>query len=342
VAETVHQEIDLPKNSRVATTDEVRDAGEPSFDWPPTDEELDALEVIFFDAVPRTVVRTVSVPGESGVAGPAFGTVPRHGAATAVPQRTPLFGARGILAAALVLASGIALGLSFARWTDSGRPTSDGMKKPDVPTSPTSGTAAPSGAGQPSQSAGAPPPVTIVASYPVAGIAESPQIVGNPVAASSLAEGRMPEPSAGAEIDRSASSDSLSESAGRDLGAGASDANARIAGAMAAGDRALLDRLLGRYERAYDTLDADAASSLWPSVDRAALGRAFGNITEQDLSFERCDVEVSGDEAQANCLGSLNYVHRAGDGSPQTQPLSWTFRFRRAGSDWRIARVEEK
>jgi hypothetical protein len=352
VAETVHREIE----STIAPNDgDVCDADRPSFNWPPTDEELDALEVIFFAAAARAPARTVSVQDGPPVGEPRVGTVPLPGDATAIPRRMPLFAAvtwlpvehdrlsalmrgrfvRGALAAFLVLSAGIALGLSLARWTDHGRPTSVAMKKPDVPTivgSP----------GHPSQSAGAPPRVTIVASYPAAARQERARIDSSPVTASSPTEGRAPEQSAGAEIDRSASGESVSASGDGEVGAGASDASARIPGTVPPVDRVLLDRLLGRYERAYDTLDIDAASSLWPSVDRAALGRAFGNITEQDLSFERCDVEVSGDEAQANCLGSLNYVHRAGNGSPQTQPLSWTFRFQRAGSDWRIARVEEK
>jgi hypothetical protein len=107
----------------------------------------------------------------------------------------------------------------------------------------------------------------------------------------------------------------------------------------AVNDRMALDRLLKAYQDSYNRLDAAAVATNWPTVDTRALSRAFGTIAEQDLSFDRCDMQVDGSRATALCEGSIRYVRRTGDQTPRVQSASWSFDFRRTGERWQISKV---
>ena len=100
-----------------------------------------------------------------------------------------------------------------------------------------------------------------------------------------------------------------------------------------------LAQVLGRYEQAYDRLDAGGAAAVWPSVDSRALARAFARLRAQDLDFGDCTFAVSATDATARCAGVLRYVQRIGDTKPKTESHVWTIEFARAGETWRIVRL---
>jgi stage V sporulation protein SpoVS len=100
-----------------------------------------------------------------------------------------------------------------------------------------------------------------------------------------------------------------------------------------------LAQVLGRYEQAYDRLDAGGAAAVWPSVNSRALARAFARLQTQDLDFGNCTFAVSAYDATARCAGVLRYVQRIGDTTPKTEQHVWTIEFARAGETWRIVRL---
>jgi Meckel syndrome type 1 protein len=109
--------------------------------------------------------------------------------------------------------------------------------------------------------------------------------------------------------------------------------------ASRATDAATLRGLLTKYESVYERLDARGASAIWPSVDQAALDRAFGGLRSQELRLDRCRLSVATLTATASCQGSLRIVRRVGSADPLERSLEWTFRFERRGEDWQIASV---
>jgi hypothetical protein len=104
-------------------------------------------------------------------------------------------------------------------------------------------------------------------------------------------------------------------------------------------DRTSIEQVLQAYRDAYDRLDAPAAAVIWPRVDTRALNRAFNSLAEQEVSFERCDLDIAGRKANARCTGEIRYVRRVGDQNPQVRRLSWSFAFERVSDRWQIAQV---
>jgi hypothetical protein len=98
--------------------------------------------------------------------------------------------------------------------------------------------------------------------------------------------------------------------------------------------------VLSRYEAAYSGLDASAARTVWPGVDERALARAFGGLQSQRLSLGRCDVEVEGRSARAECTGSASWTPKVGSG--RTEPRRWTFDLRNASGAWQIVKAEAR
>jgi len=96
--------------------------------------------------------------------------------------------------------------------------------------------------------------------------------------------------------------------------------------------------VLERYELAYSSLDAAAASAVWPKVNRGALARAFEGLTSQRVSLGSCDVTVNGPAAQAICSGSATWEPKVG-GGVHTEARRWSFDLRKNGEAWRIERA---
>jgi hypothetical protein len=107
-------------------------------------------------------------------------------------------------------------------------------------------------------------------------------------------------------------------------------------------DELLVKQALQRYRVAYEGLDAQSARSVWPAVNEAALARAFDGLESQRLTFDACNVQVSGDHATATCRGSARYVPKVGSREPRVEPRVWSFALRKMGAEWKIdnARAE--
>ncbi len=92
--------------------------------------------------------------------------------------------------------------------------------------------------------------------------------------------------------------------------------------------------VLTQYERAYSSLDARAARTVWPEVDERALAHAFNGLESQRLTLGRCGVVVDGATAHANCSGSASWIPKVGTG--RTEPRRWSFTLQNARGVWRI------
>jgi len=97
-----------------------------------------------------------------------------------------------------------------------------------------------------------------------------------------------------------------------------------------------------RAPAAYERLDAGAAKDVWPSVNEAALARAFENLESQDLSLNDCRLTVTGNEAQASCNGTARYVRRVGNRAVQQDQRQWIFTLSKDGGTWRIDSVRTR
>ncbi|MEO5820994.1 MAG: hypothetical protein ABIT71_10835 [Vicinamibacteraceae bacterium] len=106
---------------------------------------------------------------------------------------------------------------------------------------------------------------------------------------------------------------------------------------VATAPTSLIRDVLHRYEDAYDRQDVGTAATLWPSLDRRALTRAFASLDRQDVDFERCDIDVAGARGTAVCVGTVRYVPSVGRGTERASRITWTFDLARSGDDWRIA-----
>jgi hypothetical protein len=96
--------------------------------------------------------------------------------------------------------------------------------------------------------------------------------------------------------------------------------------------------VLARYESAYNRLDANAASNVYPGVNREALGRAFGGLISQRVSLGLCEITVAGDVGGASCNGKARWEPKVGSGA-RTADRHWKFNLRRDTEGWRIEQV---
>jgi hypothetical protein len=116
-------------------------------------------------------------------------------------------------------------------------------------------------------------------------------------------------------------------------------------GERAASRQVEMDRiaeLLKRFQLAYQQLDANAATALWPTVNKRALARAFDGLKSQNLELNRCDLSVNGVAGEAECRGTTTYVPRVGSQYARTESRQWTFQLRKNGSGWVITSAETR
>jgi hypothetical protein len=105
-------------------------------------------------------------------------------------------------------------------------------------------------------------------------------------------------------------------------------------------DRLLVNQTLQRYRAAYDELDAHSAQAVWPSVNQAALARAFDALESQTLSFDTCEIQLqTRGTATATCRGSARYVPKIGNRDPHTESRVWSFDLLKEGAGWTIDRA---
>jgi hypothetical protein len=112
-----------------------------------------------------------------------------------------------------------------------------------------------------------------------------------------------------------------------------------IAGLAGRPRSAAVQSVLNQYRDAFNALDPAAARAVWPSVDSAALSRAFGQLEEQAFRYDRCDIRVFGERAEASCGGTLRYVPKVGGRQARVEQRRWEFSLREVGDEWSIERV---
>jgi hypothetical protein len=94
---------------------------------------------------------------------------------------------------------------------------------------------------------------------------------------------------------------------------------------------------LGHFATAYSSLDAEAAQRVWPGVNRAALARAFQDLSRQEVTLGDCRIDVASDTAHASCRGSIDWTPKVGGGRPKTEARTWDFTLRKSADGWQIA-----
>jgi hypothetical protein len=109
---------------------------------------------------------------------------------------------------------------------------------------------------------------------------------------------------------------------------------------VAASENTRVVAVLHQYASAYGQLNAGAVRSIWPSVDERALARAFSNLSSQSMSFDTCDVTVTGPTAHASCRGRASYVVKVGSQEKHDEPRTVRFDLRRDGDAWKITKAE--
>jgi hypothetical protein len=76
-------------------------------------------------------------------------------------------------------------------------------------------------------------------------------------------------------------------------------------------------------------------------VDGKALARAFEQLQREDLSFNACDVAVTGTTATAACTGTTEYVPKIGNKNPRVERYRWRISLHRVAADqWVVSRVD--
>jgi hypothetical protein len=115
-----------------------------------------------------------------------------------------------------------------------------------------------------------------------------------------------------------------------------------VAPAAAAGtvDTSAVRGVLDGYADAFSSLNADATQRVWPGVDVRGLRRAFDQLSTQNITFSRCEVNASGETAQAVCTGRATWVPKVGDRSPKSEPRTWRFALGRDAGAWVIDGVQ--
>jgi hypothetical protein len=109
-----------------------------------------------------------------------------------------------------------------------------------------------------------------------------------------------------------------------------------------ANDEEQIRTTLGRYADAYARLDAEAARQVWPGVDAQALRRAFDGLESQGLTFDRCDLRVTGAQATAACRGRARFVPKIGAREPMTVSRLWVFSLRKGDAGWVIQTADAR
>jgi len=109
-------------------------------------------------------------------------------------------------------------------------------------------------------------------------------------------------------------------------------------GAAARSEEQTVRAALGRYESAYNRLDAAAAASVWPGVNQRALASAFQGLSAQSISLGGCNIRVSGATAHAECSGTARWTPKVGGGAQSAQ-RQWRFDLRNAGGNWSITQA---
>ncbi len=103
---------------------------------------------------------------------------------------------------------------------------------------------------------------------------------------------------------------------------------------------AAIERTLKGYQAAFSRLDVAAVREVWPGVDEKALAKAFDQLRREDLTFDSCEVTVTGTTAVAACGGTTEYVPKIGSKNPRVERHRWRIGLHRVAEQWVVNRVD--
>lgn len=336
------------------------------FDWPPSERDLSELATVALEGMPQLIV---AEPARSETAIP--GAPPTAPASREIGS-TGLAHRSRILAALILLGLGLAMGVGIAVLR-SPRPGSaaDGSLVDAGGRDAGATSTRRSGAtttGPSTSTGGASPDVTVIAEYApnelrrprgtlqgdvVVSPPVSPTVFAPPPSLSTSPNASLPSsgvlagvappsapPVATVAPPRAAALTPPPAAATPPTATVPSPAVSLAVSTAAA--RTDIEALLTTYRSAYSRLDARAASRVWPSVDAEELARAFGSLSRQELTFERCSIAIRDRAATADCQGSLRYIPRVGRSNWQERSAAWSFDLAKAGDDWTISQVRAR
>lgn len=81
---------------------------------------------------------------------------------------------------------------------------------------------------------------------------------------------------------------------------------------------------------------------MWPTVNEGTLNRAFERLEEQEISFNKCQIDVNEARAEATCQGTARYVPRVGSRTPRVDSRQWRFSLVKVREEWLIGAVDAK
>jgi hypothetical protein len=171
-------------------------------------------------------------------------------------------------------------------------------------------------------------------------------VIPAPAAAESVAANTVPTPAAAmpGEIARAPASapspDAASEAPSRaPVSPPVADPAPPADIALPAGEESASDGIaeaLKHLQIAYERRDATLAKEVWPTVDERALARAFDGLRSQSVTFDRCQLNVSGAAGEVECRGVTRYVPRVGGQYQRVESRQWRFRVEKAADSWLI------
>jgi hypothetical protein len=94
--------------------------------------------------------------------------------------------------------------------------------------------------------------------------------------------------------------------------------------------------VLNEYRDAVSALDPAAARAVMPSADARALSRAFEQLEEQKIEFDRCTIDSAGSMASAKCVGTIRSVPKYGNRTVRLEKRQWEFKLRERNDAWFI------
>lgn len=101
-----------------------------------------------------------------------------------------------------------------------------------------------------------------------------------------------------------------------------------------------IQHALTQYQQAFSQLDVAAVRQVWPSVDGKALARAFDQLHQENVTFDSCDLTISGRTAVASCGGATRYVPKVGNKGERVQRQQWQFSLHQGTDAWLIDTVD--
>lgn len=108
-------------------------------------------------------------------------------------------------------------------------------------------------------------------------------------------------------------------------------------------ETAEIQSVIARYRHALETLSTSGIETVWPTVDSGNLQRAFDQLSEQSIEFDKCTIDLTTtSRAAASCSGRASIIRKVGGGDLRSEARQWTFHLSRANEGWTIDRVESR